>query len=73
MKKQTHELTQKEIAKFCNVTQGYISQIFNGKIKPNLACGVKLKKLGFPFELWDDKSKFDEFMQDLNSKKRKLK
>lgn len=70
-KKQLHELTQKEIANFCGVTQGYISQILNGITKPNLNCGVRLKKLGFPFEIWGDKAKFDEFMQDLQDKKRK--
>ena len=68
-KKKLHELTQKEIAEFCNVTQGCASGWLNGRLTPNLQHGLKLKKLGFPVEIWSDKAKFDEFMQDLQSKK----
>lgn len=69
MKKATHELTQCEIAKFCGVTQGYISKCFNQKLKPTLQCGVKLKKLGFPLEIWNDDAKFKAFFDDLKNKK----
>ena len=68
-KKKLYEQTQKEIANFCNVTQGCVSGWLNGRLTPNLQNGLKLKKLGFPTDIWSDKSKFDEFMQDLQSKK----
>lgn len=68
-KKKLHELTQNEIAKFCNVTQGCVSGWLNGRLTPNLQNGLKLKKLGFPISIWSDKGKFDEFMQDLRNKK----
>ena len=68
-KKKLHELTQKEIAKFCKVTQGCVSGWLNGRLTPNLQNGLKLKKLGFPTEIWGDKGKFDKFMQDLRNKK----
>ena len=68
-KKKLHELTQKEIAEFCNVTQGCVSRWLNVRLTPNLQNGLKLKKLGFPVEIWSDKIKFDEFMQDLRNKK----
>ena len=69
LKKKLHELTQKEIADFCSVTQGCVSGWLNGKLKPNLQNGLRLKKLGFPTEIWNDEAKFNEFMQDLQSKK----
>lgn len=69
MRKKIHELTQKEIAKFCNVTQGCVSGWLNGRLTPNLQNGLKLKKLGFPTEIWNNGNKFNEFMQDLQSKK----
>ena len=68
-KKKLHELTQKEIARLCNVTQGCVSGWLSGRLTPNLQNGLKLKKLGFPTEIWSDKSKFDKFMQDLRNKK----
>ena len=68
-KKKLHELTQNEIAKFCNVTQGCVSGWLNGRLTPNLQNGLKLKRLGFPTDIWDDKAKFDKFMQDLRNKK----
>lgn len=73
MKKKLHELTQKEIAKFCGVTQGCVSGWLNGRLKPNLQNGLNLEKLGFPTDIWSDKSKFNEFMQDLQSKKQGVK
>ena len=69
LKKKLHELTQKEIADFCSVTQGCVSGWLNGKLKPNLQNGLRLKKLGFPTEIWNDEAKFNEFMQDLQNKK----
>lgn len=42
-KKKLHELTQKEIAKICNVTQGCVSGWLNSKLKPNLQNGLMLK------------------------------
>lgn len=68
-KKNLYELTQKEIAEFCNVTQGCVSGWLNGRLTPNLQNGLKLKKLGFPTEIWNDGNKFNEFMQDLQNKK----
>ena len=68
-KKKLHELTQKEIADFCEVTQGCVSGWLNSRLTPNLQNGLKLKKLGFPVEIWSDKGKFDEFMQDLRNQK----
>ena len=49
--------------------QGCVSGWLNGKLKPNLQNGLRLKKLGFPTEIWNDEAKFNEFMQDLQSKK----
>lgn len=68
MKKKS-ELTQKEIADFCGVTQGCVSGWFSGKLVPRLKNVLKLKKLGFPLEIWNDKVKFDGFMQDLQDEK----
>jgi len=68
-KKKLHELTQKEIAEFCSVTQGCVSGWLNGRLTPNLRNGLKLKKLGFPMDIWNDGNKFKAFFDDLQNKK----
>lgn len=64
-KKKLHELTQKEIADFCGVTQGCVSGWLSGRLTPNLQNGLRLKKLGFPMEIWNDKLKFNDFMEKI--------
>ena len=41
------------------------------ELTPNLRNGLKLKGQGLPINIWNDKSKFDDFMQDLQIKKTK--
>lgn len=54
-------LQQREIAKRCRVTEGYVSQVVNGKSGPNLQfANAMAREFGIGQQLWSEKARETE-------------
>ena len=64
-------ITQNEIAKKLNVTQGAVNQWINGKTMPTLKFAIKLNAFfGFPYEIWGNREKISAWLKEQETKEK---